>query len=108
MLGAYGWAFLKPIRKLYYNLTVTFISVAAALVIGGFEALGLIGDKLQLKGPFWNAINVVSDNFGMLGCAIVMLFIVTWLISLLIYHAKGARDSACKAEPPAGAVMEVL
>jgi high-affinity nickel-transport protein len=108
MLGAYGWAFLKPIRKLYYNLTVTFISVAAALVIGGFEALGLISDKLQLKGPFWNAINVVSDNFGMLGCAIVMLFIVTWLISLLIYHAKGARDSACKAEPPAGAVMEVL
>jgi nickel/cobalt transporter (NiCoT) family protein len=103
MLGAYGWAFLKPIRKLYYNLTITLVSVATALVIGGFEALGLIGDELQLKGPFWNAISVVSHNFGMLGYAIVMLFIVSWLISLLMYHA-----SVCKVESPSGAVMEAL
>jgi high-affinity nickel-transport protein len=89
MLGAYGYAFVKPISKLYYNLTTTFVSVVAALVIGGVEALGLIGDKLGLKGPFWDAIRTVSDNFGTLGYAIVTLFIVSWLISFLIYHAKG-------------------
>jgi nickel/cobalt transporter (NiCoT) family protein len=89
MLGAYGWAFVKPIRKLYYNLTITFVSVAAALAIGGVEALGLIGHKLGLEGPFWDAMNVVSDNFGTIGYAIVTLFIVSWLISFLIFRAKG-------------------
>lgn len=89
MLGAYGYAFVKPIRKLYYNLTITFISLVAALVIGGVEALGLIGDKFGLAGPFWDAIGTVGDNFGTLGYAIVALFIVSWLISFLIYRAKG-------------------
>ena len=89
MLGAYGWAFVKPIRKLYYNLTITFVSVVAALIIGGVEALGLIGDKLGLQGPFWEAIGAINDDFGTLGYAIVGLFIVSWLISFLIYRAKG-------------------
>ncbi len=106
MLGAYGWAFVKPIRKLYYNLTVTFVSVVAALVIGGVEALGLIGDKLGLKGLFWNAIGTVRDNFSTLGYAIVALFIVIWLISFLIYRAKATTGSAHEAEPGAAMVME--
>ena len=89
MLGAYGYAFVKPIRKLYYNLTITFVSVAVALIIGGVEALGLIGDKLGLEGPFWDTIGTVSDNFGTLGYAIVAFFIGSWLISFLIYRAKG-------------------
>ena len=89
MLGAYGYAFVKPIRKLYYNLTITFVSVAVALIIGWVEALGLIGDKLGLEGPFWDAIGTVSDNFGTLGYAIVALFIGSWLISFLLYRAKG-------------------
>jgi len=63
--------------------------VVAALIIGGVEALGLIGDKLGLKGPFWDAIGTVSDNFGTLGYAIVALFIVSWPISFLVYRAKG-------------------
>jgi high-affinity nickel-transport protein len=88
MLGAYGYAFVKPIRKLYYNLTITFISVVAALVIGGIEALGLIGDKFRLTGPFWDEIGTVGNSFGTLGYAIVALFIVSWLISFLIYRAK--------------------
>ena len=71
MVGAYGWAFVKPIRKLYYNMTITFVSVVAALVVGGIEALGLIGDKLALQGPFWGFIGVLNDNFGALGYAIV-------------------------------------
>ena len=89
MVGAYGWAFLKPIRKLYYNLTITFVSVVAALIIGGIEALGLIGDKFGLEGPFWSFIGSLADNFGMLGYAIVAFFILSWLLSFLIYKAKG-------------------
>ena len=67
MLGAYGWAFVKPIRKLYYNLTITAISVAVAVLVGGIEALGLIGDRLSLTGGFWDAIGALNDNFGLLG-----------------------------------------
>jgi nickel/cobalt transporter (NiCoT) family protein len=89
MVGAYGWAFVKPLRKLYYNLTITFVSVVAALAIGGVEALSLIGDKLGLDDPIWAAIGAISDNFGTLGYAIVALFIVSWLVSFLIYRVKG-------------------
>jgi high-affinity nickel-transport protein len=52
MLGAYGWAYVKPIRKLYYNMTITLVSVLVALVIGGIEALSIFADQLQLKGRF--------------------------------------------------------
>ena len=89
MLGAYGWAFLKPIRKLYYNLTITAVSVVAALIIGGIEALGLIADKLALQGSFWRFIGTASDHFGLLGYAIVGLFIVSWAVSFAIYWARG-------------------
>jgi nickel/cobalt transporter (NiCoT) family protein len=89
MLGAYGWAFLKPIRKLYYNMTITAVSVVIALVIGGLEALNLIGDKLELKGPFWETIGSINDNFGDLGFLIIAIFLGAWLISYLIYRLKG-------------------
>ncbi len=66
MLGAYGWAFVKPIRKLYYNLTITAVSVVVAVVVGGLEALNLIGDKLGLSdgGGFWGFVGSLNDNFG--------------------------------------------
>ena len=89
MVGAYGWAFVKPVRKLYYNMTITLVSVIAALVIGGVEALGLIGSKLGLGGPFWNFIAMLSDNFGILGYGIVAFFIASWFISFVIYKVKG-------------------
>src|SRR6516162_6325129 len=63
MLGAYGWAFTKPIRKLYYNLTITLVSVIIALVIGGIEVLGLIKDKLDLEGDIWMFIGIANENF---------------------------------------------
>ena len=90
MLGAYGWAFVKPIRKLYYNLTITAVSVIVAVVVGGLEALNLIGDQLGLTGGggFWGAIGYVNDNFGVLGYGIVGLFLVSWLVSYLFYRAK--------------------
>ena len=69
MLGAYGWAFVKPIRKLYYNLTITAVSVVVAVIVGGLETLNLIGDQLGLTdgGGFWGAIGSLNDNFGLLG-----------------------------------------
>ncbi len=62
MVGAYGWAFLNPIRKIWYNLTITAISVLVALLIGGIEALGLIADKLGLEGGFWDTIGNLNER----------------------------------------------
>jgi nickel/cobalt transporter (NiCoT) family protein len=101
MLGAYGWAFVKPIRKLYYNLTITFVSVVIALIVGGIEALGLIGDQLSLQGAFWDAIGSLNDNFGTLGFFIIGIFIVSWLVSFVVYKAKGYDDLEISA--PEGA-----
>ncbi|MGH6857513.1 MAG: HoxN/HupN/NixA family nickel/cobalt transporter [Methylocella sp.] len=89
MLGAYGWAFIKPIRKLYYNLTITFISVVVAFLVGGVEVLGLLEDKLALKGAFWNFIGELNGNFGTIGFLIIGLFIVSWAVSALVYEIKG-------------------
>ena len=86
MLGAYGWAFVKPIRKLYYNITITSISVVVALLVGGIEGLGLLADKLQLTGGFWTAIGSLNDNFGAIGYVIVGVFVVSWLISAAVYR----------------------
>jgi high-affinity nickel-transport protein len=89
MVGTYGWAFVRPIRKLYYNMTITFASVVAALVIGGIEVLGLIGDQLGLEGPFWRFVAALGDNFGLVGYSIVAFFIASWIVSYLLYKAKG-------------------
>ena len=90
MLGAYGWAFVKPIRKLYYNLTVTAVSVVVAVVVGGLEALNLVGDQLGLTGGrgFWGVIGAVNDNFGILGYVIVGIFAGSWLVSFVVYRVK--------------------
>jgi high-affinity nickel-transport protein len=86
MLGAYGWAFTKPIRKLYYNLTITFVSVLVAVLIGGIEALGLLADRLNLEGPFWLYIGTLNDHFGSLGYLIIAIFVVSWLVSITVYR----------------------
>jgi high-affinity nickel-transport protein len=86
MLGAYGWAFTKPIRKIYYNLTITFVSVLVAVLIGGIEALGLLADQLKLQGPVWRFIGTLNDNFGSLGYLIIAIFIASWLVSIAIYR----------------------
>jgi nickel/cobalt transporter (NiCoT) family protein len=100
MLGAYGWAFVKPIRKLYYNLTITAVSVIVAVVVGGLETLNLIGDQLGLTdgGGFWGAIGSLNDNFGVLGYVIVGIFIVAWLVSYLVYRAHRYDEIEVLAE----------
>ena len=89
MVRAYGWAFVKPIRKLYYNLTITSVSVVVALLIGSVEALGLIAEKLALSGGIWDWIAMLNEQFGALGYVIIGLFIVSWIVSVAIYRLKG-------------------
>jgi high-affinity nickel-transport protein len=88
MVGAYGWAFTKPIRKLFYNMTITLVSALVAIVIGGIEALGLIADQLGLQGAFWDLIGALNDNWGALGYAIIGVFVASWLASLAIYRLR--------------------
>ncbi len=92
MLGAYDWAFVRPIRKLYYNLTITLVSVLVAVLIGGIEALGLLSDKFGLKGRFWDVIGTLNDNFNNLGFVIIGVFLASWIVSFIIYRAKRYDD----------------
>jgi high-affinity nickel-transport protein len=86
MLGVYHWALGKPLRKLYYNLTITFISVVIALLIGAIEVLGLVGDRLKLQGGVWEAIGDLNSHFGVLGSIVIGVFILSWLVSIAIYR----------------------
>ena len=86
MVGAYGWAFINPIRKLWYNLTITAASVAVALFIGGIEAAGLIADKLGLDGGIWKMIADLNENLTNFGFVVIGIFVASWIISALIYR----------------------
>jgi high-affinity nickel-transport protein len=87
---AYGWAFAQPVRKVYYNLTITGLSVAIALIIGTVELLGLVIEKLSLKGAVWAW--VASININTLGYVIVGLFIATWAVALLVWRVGGIEE----------------
>lgn len=97
MLGAYGWAYVKPIRKLYYNMTITFVSVIVALVVGGIEALGLLAGHFHLTGWFWDAVGRLNENFGVLGYFIVGLFAMSWIVSIAVYKWRRFDDLDVKA-----------
>jgi nickel/cobalt transporter (NiCoT) family protein len=88
MLGAYGWAFMKPIRKLYYNLTITLVSILIALLVGGIEALGVIGRRLGLDHGVWGAV-AGYGNFGGLGYLITGIFVLSWAVAAIIYWLRG-------------------
>ena len=100
MASAYGWAFVKPIRKLYYNMTITFVSVIVALLVGGIEALGLIGDRLHATGGFWSGIAALNRNFGSIGYLIIAVFIAKLdarrgdLPAQAVRCARGGRDGS--------------
>lgn len=83
MTKAYRWAFTTPLRKLYYNVTVTTVSVIAALVIGMVELIQVLTDKLNLQAPFFTWINEL--DFGDLGYLLVVLFVLAWLISITVW-----------------------
>src|SRR5450755_1524822 len=81
---AYGWAFSKPVRKVYYNITITSLSVLIAFVIGGVELLGLLSQQLNINGRFWTAMQHADLNT--LGFVIVGMFVVIWAAALFIWR----------------------
>jgi high-affinity nickel-transport protein len=88
MLGCYGWAFVKPIRKLYYNLNITLVSVLVAVLVGTIEALSIIGPQLGYKGTVWDAVARMSDNFGLVGAGIIGIFVLSWFVSTAVYKLR--------------------
>ena len=99
MRYAYGWAFLRPIRKIYYNLTLTVISVMVAFAIGGVELLQVLSTELGWGGGFWAWLNAL--NFEQLGIGIVVLFVGAWLVAMAIYKLKRYEEVGFERAPPA-------
>jgi nickel/cobalt transporter (NiCoT) family protein len=93
---AYGWAFSQPVRKVYYNLTVTGLSVAVALLIGTAELLGLLADRFALHGPFWDWIGGLDLN--VLGFVVAALFLAAWAVALLVWKL-GRIEEKWRAGP---------
>ncbi|HKA98463.1 MAG TPA: HoxN/HupN/NixA family nickel/cobalt transporter [Streptosporangiaceae bacterium] len=104
---AYDWAFARPVRKVYYNLTITGLSVFVAFFVGAVEVLGLIGRQAHLSGGFWGFIQ--DFNINTAGFAIVGMFVLTWVIALAIWHfgrieqkweaaAEGPRDGGVQPQ----------
>ncbi len=107
MLGAYGWAFVKPVRKLYYNLNITFVSVLVAVVVGAIEVLSIIQSQANLGGPFWDAVGNLSNNFGLIGGIIIGLFILSWALSTIIYKVKRYDDIEVNTAQPLSVPKEI-
>jgi nickel/cobalt transporter (NiCoT) family protein len=104
MRYAYGWAFLRPLRKVYYNLTLTVISVMVAFVIGAVELLQVLSMEFGWRGTFWAWLG--SLDFSTLGAGIVVLFIGSWLVAMLIYRVKGYEKIGFGASPALRATPE--
>jgi nickel/cobalt transporter (NiCoT) family protein len=89
MVGAYGWASVQPLRKLWYNLTITAASVIVAVLIGGIEALGLLVDQLGLQGGVWSMVFKLNTDLANFGFAVIGIFLAAWAISAIVYRWKG-------------------
>jgi nickel/cobalt transporter (NiCoT) family protein len=87
---AYGWAFSKPVRKVYYNITITGLSVAVALLIGTAELLSILSNQLKLTGGFWDWIDTL--NLNSIGYGIVIVFILTWVIAWAVWKIARIED----------------
>ncbi len=96
---AYGWAFSNPVRKVYYNITVTALSVVVALVIGTVELLGLLAGQLGWRGAFWEWVGGL--NLNAIGYAVVGLFVITWGVALLVWRYGRFEEKWAAGREPA-------
>jgi high-affinity nickel-transport protein len=87
---AYGWAFSKPVRKVFYNITITALSVAVALIIGTVELLAVFADKFSLSGGVWDFVSELDLN--LVGYFLVGLFVATWAIALAVWRFGRIED----------------
>ena len=92
MLFTYTWAYVNPVRKLFYNLTITSISVVVAIVVALIELFSMIGEQLELYNGWWRFWYFLSDSFEYIGIIIVSAFIITWVVSAIIYRLAGYRQ----------------
>ena len=107
MLGAYGWAYVRPVRKLYYNMNITLISVIVAMFIGGIEVLQVVSQERNLSGGVWDWVNNIP--FSSLGFFIIGIFVVSWIISMVVYKVRridelDERLAAGRAADPGAAL----
>jgi high-affinity nickel-transport protein len=90
MSTAYGWAFSSPVRKVYYNISVTSLSVAVAWLVGAIEILQVLAAKFALHGPFWSLLQGL--DLGRLGYVVVGLFGATWICSLTVWKTRRIEE----------------
>jgi nickel/cobalt transporter (NiCoT) family protein len=87
---AYGWAFARPVRKVYYNLVITALSIGAAFIIGTIELLGVLTSEVHLHGAFWNLM--ANFNINVAGFVIAGMFILVWAVALIYWRAGNVED----------------
>ena len=100
---AYGWSFSKPVRKIYYNITITGLSVMVALVIGTIEFAGLFAQELGAHSSFWKW--VANININELGFIIVGMFLATWAVALSIWRFGHIEERWTAREPGADSLI---
>lgn len=98
MVQVYGWAFLNPVRKLWYNLTLTSLSILVAFLVGGIEFLSLLAGQLKLSGGLWDLVNNLNDHWNLIGFGIVGLFVAGWFFSFLWYQVRKQEVGLLKAQ----------
>ena len=101
---AYGWAFAKPVRKLFYNITITWLSVVVAVVIGTIELMSVLADKLTLTGQPWDFVSGLDLNY--VGYAIVAVFAITWIAALAIWRFGRIEEKWAAGLAPTGPTPE--
>jgi high-affinity nickel-transport protein len=100
---AYGWAFARPVRKVYYNLVITGLSIGAAFIIGTVEILGILTDEMHLRGGFWSVM--ANFNINVAGFCIAALFVAVWALALA-YWRWGNVEARWGSTVPSGPVRE--
>ena len=95
---AYGWAFARPVRKVYYNLVITALSIGAAFIIGTIEILGVLTSEVHLRGAFWNLM--ANFNINLAGFCIAGMFVLVWAAALIYWRAGRVEDRWTSAMAP--------
>jgi len=98
MAKVYGWAFVHPLRKIWYNLTITATSVAIALLVGGIEAFGLLANTFGLRNGIWTVVSNLNNSMVNFGFVTVGIFLSAWLLSAILYKASRMDNPPANAD----------